>query len=692
MKQKLAGLVMFLLLVSSNYSMAIDTEKDTTSYLKTIELAGVEIKGFKQDKTFDQTGSITNINSRFLRSNEINSVKELSSFIPNLFMPDYGSKQNTPIYIRGIGSKINAPSIGFYVDGVPHFEKSAFDVDLSDISNIEVLRGPQGTLYGRNAIGGIINIYTHSPLDYQNTRFKVSYGSRNDMELSATNYTKINNHFGFSITGKYHQNDGFFTNQYTNKKADDIRNGAGRISLAWRPAEDWTIRLSSSIDLSKQGGYPYGAYNAETKEWKGVNYDSYSSYRRTMVASGLTINHEGKAVSFNSQTSHQYIDDKQGIDQDFTPEATYFVNQKFNQQMWSEELTFKSKNSKRYHWITGLFLFTQKSDNFVGLNYLQKEYSTPKYYDIPTSGVAVYHQSTYDITKSFSVTAGLRYDYESAKNNYEAYKQPVEGERVATDNFVSKLHFSQITPKLTLQNRFANNQMVYASVTRGYKAGGFNLTFQEDNERSFGPEYNWNYEVGTELTFFNNKLTSNISLFYIDWRHQQISRTIPGVGNIQSNAGHSDSKGVEVSLKARPLSGLEVQLNYGYTYARFLEYKKSETIDLSGKILPMVPRNTFSGVVNYSLYRPCRSIDRLMFNVSVTGIGKIYWLEDNMVSQPFYALLNSKITATKGKFSWEIWTKNITNTDYMSYYFAANGKFAQKGKPFTIGTSLVINL
>ena len=92
-------------------------------------------------------------------------------------MPDYGSKQTSPIYIRGIGSKINAPSVGLYVDGIPHFENSAFDIDLSNISQIEILRGPQGTLYGRNTIGGIINIYTKSPLTYQGTTFKVGAGN-----------------------------------------------------------------------------------------------------------------------------------------------------------------------------------------------------------------------------------------------------------------------------------------------------------------------------------------------------------------------------------------------------------------------------------------------------------------------------------------------------------------------------------
>ncbi len=656
-----------------------------------VTLDEIIVKGVKQEHFLGDAGASNNLSHLFLQTNEIKSVKELTSFIPNFYMPDYGSKQNSPVYIRGIGSKINAPSVGFYVDGIPHFEKSAFDIDLSDVSNIEVLRGPQGTLYGRNAIGGIVNIYTHSPLDYQHSRMKLGYGSRNDLEVSAANYTKVNNHFGFSLVGNYHQNDGFFRNAFTGEKADDIRDGGLRLSVVWKPSEKWTLRLGSSGSLSKQGGYPYGTYNAATKEWGGVNYDTYSSYRRTMVNSGFTASYEGKSFIFNNQLSNQFLDDKQNVDQDFTPVPKFFVQQKLTQRLWSEEMTFKSKNSGRYHWITGLFLFYQKTNNTVELHYLKQNYSTPKYYAIPTYGAAIYHQSSYDITNTLTASIGLRYDYESSKNTYEAYKLTTAGVRTPTNNFDSRIHYSQFTPKFTLLNRFGASS-VYASVTRGYKAGGFNLTFQKDDERSFDPEHNWNYEVGTHLDFLGGQLKADIDLFYIDWSNQQISRTVPGVGNIQCNAGHSDSKGVELSIAALPLKGWNLRLDYGYTYARFLNYQKSDAVSYTGNMLPMVPRHTLSVTSSYTIFKPCRMLDNLTFATSLTGVGKIYWTEDNAAAQSFYALLNMKVMATKGRFTWEIWSKNMTNTDYVSYYFVSTGSFAQKGKPFSLGTSILINI
>ena len=141
-------------------------------------------------------------------------------------------KGNTPIYIRGIGSKTNAPSVGLYVDGMPYFDRSVVDLELAGISGIEVLRGPQGTLYGRNSTGGLINIYTYSPLDYQNTIAKISYGSRNDVRLGVAHYQKIASRLGLHVAGNYHNNDGFFRNLYTGKKADNLQDANAKIGLA----------------------------------------------------------------------------------------------------------------------------------------------------------------------------------------------------------------------------------------------------------------------------------------------------------------------------------------------------------------------------------------------------------------------------------------------------------------------------
>ena len=669
-----------------------DNNPDTLN-VKQVKLDEVTVTGFKQRNSCMEPLSVSTINTRILKNNEIVSVKDLSALLPNFYMPDYGSKQNSPIYIRGIGSKVNAPSVGFYVDGVPHFEKSAFDIDLSEISTIEVLRGPQGTLYGRNAIGGIINIYTHSPLDYQKTRIKGSFGTRNDISFQCSDYRKIGEHLGVSLVGKYHQNDGFFTNLYTQEKADQVKDASGRLGLVWKPSERWTWKLNSSLNYSTQGGYPYGLYDENTKETAQVNYNRYSSYRRILLTSGLTASYIGDGFSFNSQTSYQHMHDRQNIDQDFTPKDLYFVVQKMNQNMYSQELTFKSNGNGRYQWVTGLFGFMQQTNNELETQYIAQKYSTPKFYDIPITGLAVYHQSSYNIWEGLTANLGLRYDYEHAKDTYTAYKKAfnTDGNGEQKDHFVSRLSFKQFTPKFSLEYLFPQKRMVYAAVSRGYKAGGFNTTFQKEDERTFKPEYNWNYELGSKLSFFNERLNMDLCLFYIDWRDQQISQTIPGVGNIQRNAGHSVSKGIEFTLSAQPTKALRASVNYGYTHATFLNYEKSKEVNYSGNFLPMVPKHTLSFNAEYAFYNLFHKIDRLTVSSSLTGTGPIYWCEDNKAKQDFYALLNMKVTADIGPVTCELWSKNLTNTDYLSYYFVSSSSFAQKGKPFALGTSIIFN-
>ena len=142
-------------------AFSLHAEEADTLAKRSILLDEVVIQSFKQDGNFRILPiAASTIARNDLQNQNLIGIKDISSFIPNLFIPDYGSKLTSPVYIRGVGSRINAPSVGLYVDGIPYFERSAFDFDLNEIDYIEVLRGPQGTLYGRNTIGGIINVYT----------------------------------------------------------------------------------------------------------------------------------------------------------------------------------------------------------------------------------------------------------------------------------------------------------------------------------------------------------------------------------------------------------------------------------------------------------------------------------------------------------------------------------------------------
>ena len=688
--------------------LAVEVPEDVTADSTTARsyaLDEVVVSAFKTNKYELVPASRSALSARQISNQQINSLKELTAVIPNFYMPDYGSRASCPVFVRGVGNKSDGTGIGFYVDGMPFYEPLSFDTDLGDIASVEVLRGPQGTLYGRNAIGGIINISTRNPLEYQNTRVRLGYGRYNDQRAQISNYTKLSDQFGFTFGALYHHNDGAFRNSYLNKRVDKMNETEERIGLYYKPSDNWLLRLTSNFAYSDQGGYPYAPVDVETNTLKDINYNRFSSFRRLVSTSGLGITYTGPVVSFNSQTSFQYIESKQAIDQDFTAVDKSFVENARHQNMLSQEFTLKSNNDSRYQWVVGVFGMMEHVNRTVD-NYSPSAYSLSHTdYCVPTSSLALYHQSTYNIWRGLSATAGIRFDYEHAKTKYDNLKvtaTPLPGNEfqlvdlsqapsATGDSFESTKDFTQVTPKFTLQYRTTEDNLYYVSVTRGYKPGGFNKSFSTRDERSYNPEYSWNYEVGASINLLNNLLTVSADLFYIDWRHMQITSTIQGVGNITTNAGHTDSKGAELNIVARPLKGLQLTANYGYTYARFLSYVKSEKVNYTNNRLPMVPNHTLSVDANYTI-NPTGWLDRVMFNVGLRGLGRIYWAEDNLVSQDFYTTLNAKVALTKGIVTWEFWGKNLTDTNYMAYGFkSSSGNYAQAGKPLMFGTTIELN-
>ncbi|MCQ2203579.1 MAG: TonB-dependent receptor [Bacteroidales bacterium] len=651
------------------------------------EVTVASVKTNKHDLT---PASVSLIGPAILRTQQLTEVSELSGVLPNFYIPEYGSKQTTPIAIRGIMSKVKSTAVGFYVDGMPHFEVSSFDSDMLDVKAIEVFRGPQGTLYGRNTLGGVINIYTYSPFEHQGTKIRVGYGNYSNINAQLSNYTRINNKFGLSAGGYFKHKGGFYTNEYLGKKADKSNEAGGKLGLYWRLSRKINMRLTSNYDYVNQGGYPYAPYDTERKECGTISYNRECGFSRNMSTNGFNINYSGNGLSINSQTTMQFVDEHVSMDQDYSAEDKYFITLDIGQRAISEELTIKTDNNSRMQWVGGLFFFHQKRDYLSDTEYIKQAYHSVNDYVMPTTGFAAYAQLSYNIVGGLSATAGLRFDYEKSEDDYCSYKKEGDTKTIKSD-FDSELATTDLMPKFGLKYKWNGRNVAFANITRGCKAGGFNTVFEKEEERTYDDEYNWNYEAGIKMASENKKIGGELTLFYIDWKKQHISRTLPGIGNVIYNAGHSDSKGIEASITAKPIVGLLLQGNYGYTFARFIEYKKSDTQDYSDNMIPMVPRNTITMLASYSMV-PRKELDLVTVSMNMNGVGKLYWLEDNKVEQPFYLQAGAKIAIEKSIATLELWAKNMTNTKYLSYYFMSSAPFAQKGQPATFGATLNIKI
>lgn len=623
----------------------IDNQRDT---MKVIDIEEVTVYASPKEnrKLRQQPLSVSLFSKQDLQKNRIVTVKGLTSLVPNLFIPDYGSKLTSSIYIRGIGSRINSSAIGVYVDNVPCYDKSAFDFDYADIDRIDVLRGPQGTLFGRNSMGGLINIHTKSPFNYTGTDLTLSGATHNAYRASLTHYHRVSDKFAWSAGGFYDHQGGFFTNQYNGKKIDFGNSAGGRIHAIYLPMENWKMDLNVNYEYSDQGGYPYGLYTKATQEYKNPDYNYDSGYYRNLLNVGLTTTYTAKNFVLTEVTGYQYLRDRMALDQDFTERDLYTMNQRQKENTISEEITMKSREGKQWQWTTGISGFYQWMTNntplYFGSSFISmlqgqmdaamaaahspvtvqlsdKGMDIPGIFKMPTYGFAIFHQSTFNNlfgAEGLSATLGLRLDYEKVKIDYDTqatlnYNTMMGGRVLKSGSYNvqyvgnQSTDYTQLLPKFALKYDFDRMNNVYAQVSRGYRSGGYNIQMLSDylqnslqknvgkvendptvsEAMKYKPEYSWNFEVGSHLTLFDGVMLADLSAFYMKTRDQQVAKfSDNGLGRYTTNAGRSRSCGVELALKANVTDNWSIDANYGYTDATFKDYMtNAKQYDATGK-------------------------------------------------------------------------------------------------------------
>ncbi|MBM6883188.1 TonB-dependent receptor [Bacteroides caecigallinarum] len=762
----------------------ISAPADTTRVID-IEEVVVIATPKENNRLRQQPLSATSFSQGDMRNNSVTSVKSLSGLVPNLFIPDYGSKLTTSVYVRGIGSRINTPAVGLYVDNIPFIDKSAFDFNYSDIERIDVLRGPQGTLYGRNTMGGLIRVFTKSPFTYQGTDVSLGAATYNNYKASVTHYHRISDKFAFSAGAFYEHDGGFFENvARNNEKIDKGNEAGGRMRAIWLPKDNLKLDFTVNYEYLNQGGYPYqltslsenDIYYQDIKGDLGkVAYNNECGYMRHLLNGGLNLEHQADNFILSSVTGFQYLKDEMNLDQDFTRKNVYTMSQRQNSKTLSEEIVLKSKPGRRWQWTTGVSGFYQwldtegpvtfhedgisslMEDNVNGIFKKIKE-EKPMMPDMslditdnniliggnfksPMLSTGIYHQSTINdiIFEGLSFTAGLRMEYErywldynsNANINFDfkisVMPMPFKDLKSSPNVNGNISHdYIQLLPKFALQYDFNKNNNIYASVTKGYRSGGYNIQMFSEivqgemingmiaalDEKSHGmvsqmggdkiphyeydiqettmykPEYSWNYEIGSHLTMFDGRLQADIAAFYMDTHDQQISRFAEsGLGRITVNAGKSRSVGGELALKAQITDAFSLNGNYGYTHATFTDYVVSDEVNYNGNYVPFVPKHTFNIGGQY-IFRMKRGawLDNIIVNANYKGAGRIYWTEQNNAYQDLYGTLNGRVSLNKGNGQIGLWINNALNTDYQAFYFESMDRgFAQMGRPMQIG-------
>lgn len=726
-----------------------------------VEMGGVSVTAIKQGLSLRREAvSASVIGSREISLYGIRSAKEAAALSPNLFMPDYGSRMTSSIYVRGIGTRIEQPVVGMNVDNVPVADKNMYDLDMPDIERIEFIRGAQSTLYGRNAMGGVINIYTTSPLSFQGVRLRADYGSRNSYRIGASVYDRIGERLGLSLSTDVSHCDGYFRNMYDGHLCDRENSAVARFKIQYRHG-GLSIDNTVAASALSQGGYPYAYAGSADGEEGGsgtdgvICYNDESSYRRAGVSEGLSIRYSAGAVRISGITSYQYLDDEMVLDQDFLPESYFTLRQARRQHDLTQEIVVSSAEGGRYGWMCGAFGFFKHQKTHAPVNFKRQgieelildninrvfdgeyrwggidgsggdEFTLGSDFLARNYGWAVYHQSTLRLGR-WRMTLGLRLDGESARLSYRslvstAYTAfPTSGTTVTVpleidDTGKYKESYLEFLPRFSVSMDFGrkNQNMLYLSAAKGYKAGGFNTQmFSEILQRrlqyemglaadiehlkeviEYEPEKSWTFEAGIHFSTDDTRLRVDASLFHIECFDQQLTVFPEGktTGRMMTNAGRTRSSGAELSATYMPHRNVAISVSYGHTDARFRRYVDGER-DFSGKHIPYAPSNTMSARISYTLPLSAPALERVVFSAGCNGAGRIYWNEENSMSQPFYALADASLRLEHEKWSVDLWMKNITGTKYGVFYFESMGnRFMQTGRGRSFGIRLTLTI
>ena len=503
----------FLCLLSVSVAAAGTNVSTEQSWADTVSLPDIEVSVSRQSSVVRSLPSaISVIDCRLIDETHVVTPKDISALVPNVYMPDYGSAMTSSVYIRGLGSRINEPVLGMVIDGVPLLDKNMYDHTMQDVKRIELLCGPQGSLYGRNSPGGVMEIRTIQPLDLttRTIRGEVSYATANHVNAQASYYRPESSSFGWGIAARYRRTDGFYFNDFNGKKIDGGQQAGGRIILDGKPNEAWRVTGTVNADWVKQGAFPYAAVSTGR-----IAYNAPAGYERLVVLPAIRALYEQDAYRLNLAASYQMLRDNMLMDQDYTTDDIFTLNQRQRQHnatfdaLLSNKLQIKNHKSHIYEWQVGLSSFVKSNQMSAPVTFMRQgieeiilenanrgiqsvfpddsiEISNPTLpipsdFGLYNAGVAVYHQSHLKFNK-WHIRAGIRLDYEFTQmdylstadvdyrftllmNDYDHVTTRIQGTK--------KANYFQFLPRVAVSYEH-DWVTAYAYAAKGYKAGGFN--------------------------------------------------------------------------------------------------------------------------------------------------------------------------------------------------------------------------
>jgi len=658
-------------------------------------------------KAQDLPVSITAIRQEDIAKVDIRQLKDAAVFAPNVLLGDFGPRRLSNPYFRGIGAGPNNPGVTTSLDGVPQLSSNSASIDFIDVDQIEFARGAQGALFGRNSLGGVININSRRPSPNWTFETLDTYGNNN----LAVGTLRISGPIkpgalGISVAGGYSSRDGFTKNTVTDKSVDTRKAIAGKAQLVYTAGKKFEARLISSFEQDDDGDYALGDLKALRANPYEVAHDFKGYTERDIMAHTLLLTYYTRLIEINSISGAGWWEIREETDLDYSANPLMTSYNHEEQAQYTQELRFSSpssyplvlNNSLQLGWQAGLFLFKQDYDRHNRLNMLPAMTGQPiamdneTRSDIVTNGIGVYGQATLQAWEKLVLTAGLRYDSENAETTLG--NEPF---MVTPTRQELKKDFKEVSPQVSLGYHINPAVMGYASVGRGYKAGGFNAGTTGDKE-FYGEEHSLNREIGIKTRWLDNRVQINTALFATNWDDLQLNVPNPdpqaSVSYYVKNVGEAESKGLELEMQCRLLNGWDVFGSFGLASAKFINGSQMQGATLKNKELPLTPEYTGNIAAQYA--RVIANAFTMYVRAGVTLCGKYHYDVSNTKGQDAYNLADFRLGAQRNGWLLEGWVKNAFDTEYIpiafAYQLAPSGYLGEYGPGITGGVRVGIKL
>ncbi len=650
--------------------------------------------------------SVNAVTAQTIKDSGIQAITEAGIFAPNTVFTEFTARKVSNARFRGIGSSPSNPAITTYLDGVPQLSSNSSNIELLDVGQIEFVRGPQSHLFGRNTLGGIVNVTTAKPSRSAWTgAVVVPFGNFGMWDARGNVSGPIGDKAAIGFAAGKQMRDGYSENSVTGNDVDSRDGTFTKAQLFFAPNANWETRVIHAYERDRDGDYALADLNAIRLAPFRVsrNYEGFTN--RDINNTTVNIKGTGLNLAIESTTGFVTWDTEDETDLDYSPlplatrsnleESTQFTQQL---RVSSPDNAPFALGSTMIRWQAGLEYFNQSYDqdavNAFSAFVLNPQVGFPVAMHSPqsaidSSGIGLFARATISFNDKADLTAGLRYDHESSDAHLNTFFDPA----IAQSNVVAAEDaFNDVSPQVAFAYKVNPQHTAYASMSRGFKAGGFNAAALPGSE-AYGEEHAWHLEGGVKSTLADGKVAASAAVFFIDWDDLQLNVPnpfVPGQFYI-SNVGSARSSGIEFDVTARPMASLDLFAGLGVTSAEFSSGTVANGIAVDGNDLPYTPdyTATLGGQYSQSITSTITGYGRAEFVFT----GGFSYDEGNTAGQDAYSLVNFRVGARAKRLFGELWIRNAFDTRYVPIAipypgFAPSGFIGETGKPRTFGISI----